>query len=154
MLIHEKACLIPMIISVRIATFERTAIKAFVGRGLKPVLLARNLGLTSDAASNNKYMFDPHRYLHSSDLVWTGLIIADENDACSYRWSYDCKIPDWVVFTDRPNTGRCGAIDIGLSHVMISCDEKLQFICEHDTGGKITVALSNKKQTNKFSYRK
>ena len=93
---------------------------------------------------------------HSSGLVWTGLIIADENDACSYRWSYDCKIPDWVVFKDRPNTGRCGAIDIdiGLSHVMISCDEKLQFICEHDTGGKITVAMSNKQQTNKFRYRK
>ena len=41
MLIHEKARLIPMIISVRIATFERTAITAFVVRGLKPVLLAR-----------------------------------------------------------------------------------------------------------------
>ena len=79
--------------------------------------------------------------------IWTGLIIADENDACSYRWPYSCAVPDWVIFKDGPISGRCGAIDTELNHKMLACDEVFQFVCEHDTGGRFE---KNNKSNNNF----
>ena len=41
------------------------------GRGLKLVLLDRNLALNSDAAPNYKYVFSPRRVFYSSETSQT-----------------------------------------------------------------------------------
>ena len=42
---------------------SRKTTEGWVGDGLKQVLLAQNINLDSNAALNNKYMFDPLPYL-------------------------------------------------------------------------------------------
>ena len=76
---------------------------------------------------------------NSAGLLWSGLIIANTEDACSYRWPHACTTPDWVAFQDAASTCSdnclCGAVDVDMETVIIQCNENLQFICEYDSPG-------------------
>lgn len=80
-------------------------------------------------------------FRNALSLVWSGLVLADQEDTCSYRWPNVCTTPDWVVFqtgTSSPDTSRlCGAVDNNLNHVMRQCNESLKYICELETNGKL-----------------